>query len=183
MFETSADLQDCHTCDSRSRLKMTAVISHWEINNLGTRMRLDTSWPKGYHKNPRALWDKVTLSTCIWPLVYLRCITRDPPPNTNTEQNRERKFPTSSLKATARVHPVQLTTWVSYGKKDRRASSSPCWGTALSGTELPGIGSISHSFSLPCVFPLPCCRRLPVEGRPWAVLRKGCKPHSPQGCH
>lgn len=154
MFDISADLQDCDTCDSRSRLKVAAVISRWEITNLSMRMRLDTSRPKCHYKNPGALRDRVILSTCVWPFVYLRHITKDPSPNTNTEQNHERKFPTCSLKATLRVHTVQLTTPVSYGQKGRRASSSPRWGTAPSLTGLPGIGSIPHSLSLPCVFPL-----------------------------
>ena len=182
MFEISADLQDCDTCDSRSRLKVVAAIPHWEINHLSTRMSLDTSWPKGHYKTPEALLDRIILSTCVWPFVYhLRHITRDSAPNTKTEQNRQREFPPWCPKAILMVHPVQLTTRVSYGQKGRRASSSPRWGMAPSLTGLPGIGSISHSLSLPLCFP--CCRSLPSRRKTTGSALQGMKISFPQGCY
>lgn len=51
-----------HTCDSRSRLKVAAVISHWEVTSLITRRRLDTSWTKDHYKNPEQHWGSIKSS-------------------------------------------------------------------------------------------------------------------------
>lgn len=95
-----------HTCDSRSRLKVAAVISHWEVTSIITRRRLDTSWTKDHYKNPEQHWGSIKSS------------------------------------------------WLLGSAMGRRASSSPRWGTPPSLTGLHGLGSVSRSLSLPCVFPL-----------------------------
>lgn len=168
-----------NTCDLRSRLKVAAVISHWEVKNLSMRMRQDTSQPKGRYKNPEALWDRVILSTCVWPFVYLRPIRKDLSPHTNTEQNRERS-PTCSLKAipsppSPANHSGQL--WAE-GQESFLLTSL---GTSPPSSGLTGIGSISHSWSLlVCFF---CCRSLPSGRKTTDSALQGMKTSFPQGCY